>query len=132
MIRVLIFVLMAFIFGGGVQSAAAQDLSKLSAAERKQVNAWMAERAETMIGAHKLEVEVQEAWGNTAYSSPEVDALRARYRELQAELSRAQFELQKKVKELPSLQEKVRQIDEAKKKELDLGKRIAEKTGEKR
>jgi len=132
MIRVRIFVFIVCVLGGGVLSAAAQDVSKLSEAERKQVNEWMAERAETMIGAHKLEVEVQEAWGNLAYSSPEVDALRARYRELQAELTRTQFELQKKVKEIPAIQEKVRQIDEAKKKELDLAKRIEEKTGEKR
>jgi len=108
--------------------ATAQDLSKLSEADRKQVNAWMAERSQTMISAHKLDVEIREAWVNDAYSSPELNALRARYRELQSELNRTREKLSEKVQELPAVQEKKRQLGELKKKEQELAKRVDEKT----
>ena len=108
--------------------ATAQDLSKLSEADRKQVNAWMAERSQAMISAHKLDVEIREAWVNDAYASPELDALRARYRELQTELNRTREKLSEKVQELPAVQEKKRQLRELKKKEQELAKRVDEKT----
>ncbi len=119
--------LWCFLWGAGV--AGAQDFTGLSDVERKQVNGWMAERAETMIRAHQLERELQEAWSDTRYTSPEVEALRARYRELQRELTRTQLELRKKVLEVPAVQAKARQLDEAKKSEQNLSKRIAEKSG---
>ncbi len=131
MMRSLFFVIL-WCVSSGVVSVSAQSPVPLSDAERKQVNDWMSERAETMIQAHKLEGEVLEAWGNTRYSSAEVDALRARYRELQQELTRTQQELQKKVLEIPAVKEKARQLDEAKKKEQELSKKIADKTGEKK
>ena len=107
----------------------AVNLANLSDAERKQVNEWMSQRAEVMIGAHKLESEVSQAWTDASYSTPEVEALRARYRELQQELLRTQRELQKRVLEVPAVQEKTRQLEAAKKKEQELAQRIAEKTG---
>lgn len=110
-------------------SVVAQDFTRLSDAERKQVNAWMAERAEAMISAHKLEGEIHEAWTDTRYASAEVDALRVRYRELQQDLIRMQREIQQKVMAVPAVQEKARQLEEAKKKEQELTKRIDEKSG---
>lgn len=109
----------------------AQDFSKLSEAERKQVNDWMAERAKTMIDAHKLEGEIDQAWADTKYSTPEVDALRKRYLELQQELLRTQEELRKKVREIPAVLEKRRQLDEAKKDIQKLSKKVSEATDRK-
>ena len=83
-----------------------QDLSKLTEAQRKQLNDWMAERAERMIAVHRLEGELAQAVNDTANTSPEIEALRKRCQELQNELSRAQADLQKKVLALPALQEK--------------------------
>ena len=116
---------------GHVGFGMAQDFSKLSEAERKQVNDWMAERAKTMIDAHKLESVIDQAWADTKYSTPEVDTLRKRYRELQQELARTQEELRKKVREVPEIQEKQRQLDEAKKDIQKLSKRVTEATDRK-
>ena len=110
--------------------AGAADVSKLSDADRKQVNEWMAQRAETLVEAHRVDSDVREAWANPAYSSPEVEALRARYRELQQALVKTQDEIRKKVEEVPAVQAKVRQLQEAREKERALAKKIAEKTGE--
>lgn len=112
-------------------AAVAQDFARLSDAEAKQVNAWMADRAQTMIQTHKLENELQKAWADERYTSSEIEKLRARYRELQHEMSVVQLELQKKVQEVPAVQEKARQLDETKKKEQELSQRIAEKAGKK-
>ena len=112
-----------------VRHAAAEDLSKLSEADRKQVNGLMDQRAMIVIDTHKLESQVNEAWTDTAYTSPEVDALRARYRELQQELIKTQHELQKKVLEVPAIQAKLRQIEDLKKKEQELAKKVQEKVG---
>jgi chromosome segregation ATPase len=124
-----LFFVVLWCLSAGVFSAASQDLARLSDVERKQVNAWMAERAETMARAHKLESEISGAWANTTYSSPETETLRARYRELQQEMTRVQAELQKKVQEVPAVQEKARQVDEANRKAQALLKQITEKTG---
>ena len=128
MMGVLRVAVLACFFVGWV-SAEAQGVAGAVDVERKQLNDWMAERAETMIRAHKLGGEILGAWADPRYSSTEIDALRARYRELQQELSRTQLELQKKVQEIPAVKEKARQLDEAKRKEQELAKRITEKTG---
>lgn len=108
---------------------AAQDFSKLSEAEKRQVNDWMAERAERMVSAHKLESELDQAWADTKHSTPEIAALRAKYRDLLQQLSNARLELQKKVGELPAVQDKQKQLDAAKASLKELSKKIAEKTG---
>ena len=90
----------------------AQDLSKLTEAQRKQLNDWMAERAERMIAVHRLEGELAQAVNDTANTSPEIEALRKRCQDLQNELSRAQADLQKKVLALPALQEKRAKLEQ--------------------
>lgn len=110
--------------------ALAADLAKLSEADRKQVNEWMAQRAEALIDVHNIAREVEQVWANTKYTSPEVDLLRARYRELQQALIKTQQEIQKKVLEVPAVQAQVRKLEEAREKERALSKKIAEKTGE--
>jgi len=107
----------------------AQDFAKLSEVDRKQVNDWLAERAETMVVAHKLAGEISQAWSNDKFSSPEVEALRKRYRELQQELVRTQLELQKKVQEVPAFVEKQRQLDAANRSVQELTKKVSEKSG---
>lgn len=109
--------------------AGAQDLSKLSEADRKQVGEWMEQRAATLVEAHTVERAVSGAWADPANTTPQMEALRARFRELQDELLKIQRELQKQAQELPAVQEKIRQADELKKKEQELAKKIAEKTG---
>lgn len=120
---------LAALLAGGAGAARAQDFSKLTGPERKQVNGWLAERAEVLIDAHRLETEINRAWADAKYTSPEVEALRARYRELQHELGQTQLKLQKKVDEMPALQEKRRQLDEAQKKALELTKKVEKKAG---
>ncbi len=90
----------------------AQDLSKLTEAQRTQLNDWMAERAERMIAVRRLEGELAQAVNDTANTSPEIEALRKRCQELQNELSRAQGDLQKKVLALPALQEKRTKLEQ--------------------
>jgi chromosome segregation ATPase len=120
---------MVWVFAAGVAGfLPAQDFSKLSDAERKQVNDWMAERTERMIAAHRLDNELSQAWGNEAYTSPEIEALRQRYRELQQELGRAQAELKKKVMELPEVQEKRKLLEQERKSVEELSKKVKEKT----
>ena len=116
-------------WASGAWLAGAQDLSKLSEADRKQVGEWMEQRAATMVESHKIEREVSVAWSDSAYTTPQIEALRARFRELQEEMIKIQRELQKQVLELPAVQEKSRKADELKKKEQELAKKIAEKTG---
>ena len=128
--RMLCWVSACVCLGVCARQAVAEDVAKLAEADRKQVGEWMAQRATVMIDAHKLECEVGAAWSDKTYTSPEVEALRARYLELQQELVRTQSEIQKKVREVPAMQTKVRQIEELKKKELELTKKIAEKVGE--
>ena len=103
--------------------------SKLSDTERQQVNAWMAERAKRMITAYQLDTQLSQAWGNDAYTSPEIDALRKRYRELQQELRNTQFELKKKVMEIPALKEKQKQLDQEKETIKQLSIQVNEKAG---
>jgi len=117
------------VLAGGAGPLLAQGEAKLSDAEKKQVNEWLAERAKTMVSAHKLESEINQAWSDTKYSTPEIEALRARYRELGQELLRTQEALQKKVQEVPAVREKRQQLDAEKNKIQDLSKKVAEKTG---
>ena len=112
-----------------VWTSAAQDVSKLTEPERKQENDWMAERAEKTVSVHRLESEINQAWAETKYSTPELDALRKRYRDLQMEMLRIQADLQKKVAEVPEVQEKIRQHDAGQKQVQELSQKIAEKTG---
>jgi chromosome segregation ATPase len=109
--------------------ADAAEASKLSEADRKLVNEWMAQRAELVVEAHRVERDVQQAWLDPAHTSPDVEKLRARLRELQQELVRAQDALQQKVRELPAVQAKVRQLEEMRAKAQELNKKIVDKTG---
>ncbi|MDR2849554.1 MAG: hypothetical protein LBW77_03310 [Verrucomicrobiota bacterium] len=107
----------------------AQDISKLSDDDRKQLNDWMLERVERMGSAHRLEGELAQAWGDEKYTSPEIEALRQRCRELQDELGRAQEALRKKVLELPELQEKQKRLAQERESVQALSKKVKEKTG---
>lgn len=109
--------------------AVAQDFSKMTDAERKQVNDWMAERAEQMIEAHKLESELTQAWMSTAYSAPEIVALRTRYQEQMQALAATQQALEKKVSEIPAVREKRSRLDAMKIRVRTLTKKVEEKTG---
>lgn len=77
-------------------------LERLSEAERKELNDWMAERAQVMYKASQARTELRRAWLDEGYRSDEVDALRARYRAVQQELTRLQGEIQRKVEETPA------------------------------
>lgn len=112
-------------------TARAQDFSKISEEERRQVNAWMAERAEKMIDTNKLESELSQAWADTRYSNPSIDALRARFRQLQDELSNTMIELKKKVQEVPEVQDKQKKLDAIKARVSELSQKVDAKTGRK-
>ncbi len=104
-----------------------QDFSKLSDEERKQLNEWMSERAERMLNAHKLNSEVHQAWADNKHTSPEIEKLRQRYKELQLELTRLQAQIQAKVLELPELKEKQKELGEENETVEKLSKGIKEK-----
>ncbi len=127
-----LLVILGFYLGVVCQWAAAQDFSKLDEAGLKQYNQWMAERAEKMVAAHRLGQELEEAWGNLKYATPEIDALRTRYRELQQQLALTQRELKKKVEEVPAVQEKRKKLDDESKRIQELTKKISDLTAEKR
>lgn len=107
----------------------AQDFSKLSEEDRRQVNEWMAERAEKMIEANKVESELSQAWADTRYSNPSVDALRTRFRQLQDELASTMTELKKKIQEVPEVQVKQKKLDEMKARVRELSQKVDEKAG---
>lgn len=109
------------------RAVAAKSIAELSEAERKQVNEWMVERARTIVSVSKLESEMENAWEHTKYSSPEIDALRAKYRELQAQLVNTQNEMRQKVLELPELRDKRQQLAELKGKVKELTDKVEEK-----
>jgi septal ring factor EnvC (AmiA/AmiB activator) len=110
--------------------AGAADVASLSDVDRKHVNEWMAARAESMVEAHKLDAELRQTWMDKAYTTPEIEKLRARYAELQQELARTQREIAEKVQQIPGVAAKVRQLDAARKRERELAKKIKEKVGE--
>jgi septal ring factor EnvC (AmiA/AmiB activator) len=112
------------------QLAGAGDIARLSEADRKQVNDWMAERAALMVESHTLDSEVRQTWMDPSYATPEIAQLRARYAELQQELLRTQREIEAKVREIPAVAAKVRQLEESKRRERELTKKITEKVGE--
>jgi len=102
----------------------AQDLSKLTEVQKKQLNDWMAERAERMLAAHRLEGELNRAVNDTTHTSPEIEALRKRCQELQDELSRTQIELRKKVMALPALQEKNAKLEQERQRISELSDKV--------
>ena len=107
----------------------AQDFSRLSDDDRKQVNDWMLERTQRMMAAHQLDKELSQVWADERYTSPEIAALRARHRALQQELADVQAALQEKVLGLPELQEKKKQLEEDRKNIRELAEKVKEKTG---
>ena len=109
---------------GAVGLLVAQDLSKLTEVQKKQLNDWMAERAERMIAAHRLEGELNRAVNDTAHTSPEIEALRKRSQELQEELSRTQIELRAKVMALPALQEKSAKLRQERRRISELSDKV--------
>ena len=109
---------------GAVGLLVAQDLSKLTEVQKKQLNDWMAERAERMLAAHRLEGELNRAVNDTTHTSPEIEALRKRCQELQDELSRTQIELRKKVMALPALQEKNAKLEQERQRISELSDKV--------
>ena len=109
---------------GAVGLLVAQDLSKLTEVQKKQLNDWMAERAERMIAAHRLESELNQAADNPANTSPEIEALRQRRQELLNELSRVQAELHDKVMALPALREKRAKLEQERQRIKELSDKV--------
>ncbi len=130
MLRFLVLASLYAAVACAARAADADALARLSDAERKQVNEWMAARAESLIEAHKLNDEIGRAWLDQANTSPEIEKLRARYAELQAAVIQTQREIAAKVQELPAVAEKVKQLDELRRRGQELQKKIKEKVGE--
>jgi uncharacterized protein YlxW (UPF0749 family) len=105
---------------------AAQEAPRPSGDGRGQLNEWMAERAERMTAAHALETELSWVWGDEKYTSPEIEALRKRYRDLQQALALTQAELRKKVMALPELQEKQKRLAQERQNIQELSKKVEE------
>jgi peptidoglycan hydrolase CwlO-like protein len=112
-------------------AVAAQQTAPLSEPERKQLNDWMAERAALMVDSHGLEDEVSEAWANLNFSSPEIDSLRKRYRDLQHELAKAEIELRKRAALLPDVKEKARLLEGKNQQIQELTRKINDRTAPK-
>ena len=109
---------------GWTLAALSQEMPALSEPESQPLNAWMAERAELMAASHRLESELSEAWANLKFSSPDVESLRKRYRELQRELAQTEIELRKRTAQLPEVKEKARQLEERNTKIQELTRKI--------
>jgi len=125
------FFCLAVTVGGGM-AGFGQDFSMLSEAERKQVNGWMAERAAILADAHKIEIELDQAWGNPQFTSPEVEAQRERYRQLQHELMMTQLTLRRLVEKLPAAQSRQSDLDALRNRAEALSRQIEAKGGVKR
>lgn len=80
-------------------------------AARDKANDLMSERAERVINAKNIEKELQGAWGDERYSSPEIVELRQEYRKHLQKLNELQITLQKKVKDLPQYKEKADKLN---------------------
>ena len=94
-----------------------------------ELNDLMALRTEVMIEAHQLQVEVRQARDNSAYTSPEIKALRKKIEDLQNALALTQDELRTKVEALPQVQAKIKKVGEAAKKVEELNQKIEAKLG---
>jgi chromosome segregation ATPase len=103
---------------------AAQEAAPPAGDGPGQVNEWMAERAERMTAAYRLETELSRVWGDEKYTSPEIEALRKRYRDLQQALALAQAELKEKVLELPELQEKQKRLAQERQDIQELSRKV--------
>ena len=94
-----------------------------------ELNDLMAARSKVMIEAHQLQMEVRQARDNSAYTSPEIKALRKKIEDLQNILELTQNELRTKVEALPQVQAKIKKVEESAKKVGELNQKIEAKLG---
>ena len=87
--------------GFGEEATAAQAVQKPQEAPALSP---MAQRAEKLNEAYRLERSLRGAWTDSKYTSEEIEALRKRLRELQAEQERVVRELREKVDAVPEVQ----------------------------
>lgn len=126
-----VFFMVAFAVCGSSVIVDTEMLERLSEAERKELNDWMAERAQTMYKASQAQADLKRAWLDESYRSVEVDALRARYRAVQQELTRLQVEIQRKVEETPAGRVKKEECDKLNAKVAELNEKIKSAGGKK-
>ena len=93
-------------------------------ATQKELNEAMSERARTMVFEHQAKERLNQAWTDKSYTSPAIEKLRARYRDLQFELIRVREELIKEVSKLPEIKALEKEIQEMSAKEKELAEKI--------
>ncbi len=92
--------------------------------ERKQeLNDAMAQRAQLMVEKHQAQERMDKAWSDKSFTSPVIEKLRGRLRELQFEMIRVREELKKEIARLPEMQQLEAQVEQ-----MDAGeKKLREK-----
>ena len=80
------------------------------AAEKKQLNDAMAERAALMVKSHQKEVKINKAWNDKNITSPEIVRLRECYQKLKFEMVELREKLKTEVQKLPQVQQQVEEV----------------------
>ncbi len=86
---------------------------------KQELNDAMAQRAQLMVEKHQSRERMDKAWSDKNLTSPAIEKLRGRLRELQFEMIRVREELKKEIARLPEMQQleaRVEQMDAAEKK----------------
>ena len=106
------------VFGCFAEEKAAEPVDTL--------NAVLAERADKLSEARKLEKNSEMAFLDTANTSPEIDALRKEIDDLKSKLVQAQRKLKEKIETLPTVKESREKAAKLKKEAADLEKKAEE------
>ena len=96
------------------------------AAERKQLNDAMAERAALMVKSHQIKEKVNKAWNDKDLTSPEIEMLRKRYHKIKFEMIELREKLKTEVRKLPQVQQQTEEIKVMRLQRETLEKKIKE------
>lgn len=104
-----------------------QKRSSTATQETGELNRWMAERAQLMVEAHKIEETLNNAWENSQYSTPAVRELRRQYLELQEQLYKVRRQLLAQVAKAPEYRGQQERLNTLQERIKDLNVKIREK-----
>ncbi|MFA7173736.1 MAG: hypothetical protein WC340_10030 [Kiritimatiellia bacterium] len=95
-----------------------------AAAEKKELNDAMAERAASMIKAYQAAERLDKAWNNKEYTSAEIEKLRERYQKLNLEVIEVREKLKREVSKLPAVQQQAEEVKAMREKQAALEEKI--------
>lgn len=101
-----------------------------AAADKKELNDAMAQRAELMIKTHNLKERIDRAWSDKELTSPEIEKLRNRYQQLKFEMIEVREKLNAEVRKLPEIRKLEEEVADMQVKQKELENKIGKLTQE--